>query len=96
MGAKSFGHISTKESCMSGNYYSPFLFSLGPIHGQNKGEINFLTFANDRRIRSTLKGIHSSSVIIKFLYNTVDASLFVKYLITSFANVITVSYLTIS
>ena len=58
-GRSRFGIFLPKKAVLAEANYGPFLFSLGPTHGSNKGEINFSTCANDRRIRSTLKGIHS-------------------------------------
>ena len=54
-----FGIFLSKKVVLAETNYGPFLFLLGPIYGQNKGEINFSTCAIDRRFRSIFIGIHS-------------------------------------
>ena len=49
-----FGIFLPKKAVLAETNYSPFLFLLGPICGQNTSEINFSTCATDRRFRSIL------------------------------------------
>ena len=54
-----FGIFLPKKAVLAETNYSPFLFLLRPIYGQNTSEINFSTCATDRRFRSIFIGIHS-------------------------------------
>ena len=54
-----FGIFLPKKAVLAETNYSPFLFLLGPINGQNTSEISFSTCATDRRFRSIFMGIHS-------------------------------------
>ena len=54
-----FGIFLPKKAVLAGTNYSPFLFLLGPVNGQNTSEINFSTCATDTQFRSIFIGIHS-------------------------------------
>ena len=54
-----FGIFLPKKAVLAETSYGPFLFLLGPIHGQNTSKINFSTCATDRRFRSIIMRIHS-------------------------------------
>ena len=54
-----FGIFLPKKALLAETNYSPFLFLPGPVYGQNTSEINFSTYATDRRFRSIFMGIHS-------------------------------------
>ena len=54
------GIFLPKKAVLAETNYGTFLFLLGPIHGQNKSEINS-TSATDSRFRS-ISEIHSSKI----------------------------------
>ena len=78
-----FGIFLPKKAVLAETNYSPFLFLLGPIYGQNTSEINFSTCATDRRFRSIFMGIHSSELFVGRLEEYERALLFVARILKS-------------
>jgi len=54
-----FGIFLPKKAVLAETNYGPFLFLLRPIFGKNTSEINYSTYASDRRFWSIFTGIHS-------------------------------------
>ena len=57
-----FGIFLPKKAVLAETNYGPFLFLLRPIFGKNTSEINYSTYASDRRFWSIFTGIHSKNL----------------------------------